>query len=288
MCLGPVEMEGKFVLQPPQPIIVVDLFPEVLNELLKLLASLSAEDWQKPTVCPGWSVKDVALHLLGVEVGNLSRRRDGYALDASITGWDELVTFINDWNQGWVQIARRISSRLLIDLLQFTGVQMCEYFRSLDPHAMGGAVSWVGPEPAPVWLDLAREYTERWHHQQHIRDAVGKPGLKQPRHFAPVLAAFVWALPRAFQPIRAAAGTAVTLTITGESGGQWSVLRDGEQWRLYEGAAEQPDAKVIVAEDTAWRLFTRELSQHTAREQLALHGDQALGLRVFEMVSIIA
>ena len=37
------------------------------------------------------------------------------------------------------------------------------------------AVNWAGPEPAPIWLDPAREYTERWVHQQHIRDAVRNP-----------------------------------------------------------------------------------------------------------------
>jgi hypothetical protein len=209
-------------------------------------------------------------------------------LDASIDSWDGLVTYLNDWNQGWIQAARRISPRLLIDLLEFTGVQMCEYFRSLDPHALGGAVSWAGTEPAPVWLNLAREYTERWHHQQHIRDAVCKPGLKQPRYLAPVLAAFVWALPRTFRSTVAAEDTSVTLTITGESGGRWSVLREGGKWRLYAGAPEQPDAKVTVDQDVAWRLFTRGLDQSLAPEQVHVHGDRALGLRVLDMVSIIA
>ena len=281
-------MEKRFFLQPPQPTIVVSLFPEILSELVRLLSSLSAEEWQTPTVCPGWSVKDVTLHLLGGEVGNLSRRRDGHAVGASITSWEELVTFINDWNQGWVQAAQRISPRLLIDLLEFTGIQLCDYFRSLDPYALGGSVSWAGPEPAPVWLDLAREYTERWHHQQHIRDAVSKPGLKEPRYMAPVLSAFVWALPRAFRSTRAAENTSVALTITGESGGQWSLLREREEWRLHQGVPDQPDTVVILDEDIAWRLFTRGLDQSVAREHISLSGDRALGLKVLEMVSIIA
>lgn len=269
------------MLQSPQLIIVADLFPEVLEQLLSLLNGLSEEEWNKPTVCAGWSVKDMAVHLLGVEVGNLSRRRDGYASSVSVDSWDELVAFINDWNQEWVQVGRRISSRLLIDLLRFTGGQMYEYFRSLDPYAMGGPVSWVGPEPAPVWLDLAREYTERWHHQQHIRDAVGKPGLKQPRYFAPVLAAFVWALPRTFQGTGAAEDTCVTLTITGASGGQWSLRQEEGDWLFYEGTPEQPDAEVILDEDIAWRLFTRGLSQSQAWEHVTLIGDRTLGMRAF-------
>jgi hypothetical protein len=54
-----------------------------------------------------------------------------------------------------------MSPRLLIDLLQVTGRQMCAFFRTLDPYALGSPVSWVGPEPAPVWLDLAREYGDQ-------------------------------------------------------------------------------------------------------------------------------
>jgi uncharacterized protein (TIGR03083 family) len=281
-------MEKRFSLQSPQPTIVINLFPEILTELVRLLSSLSPEEWQTPTVCSGWSVKGVALHLLGGEVGNLSRRRDGHALDASIASWDELVTLINGWNQGWVQAAQRISPRLLIDLLEFTGVQLCDYFRSLDPYAMGSSVSWAGPEPAPVWLDLAREYTERWHHQQHIRDAVSKPGLKEPRYMAPVLSAFVWALPRAFRSTLAAENTSVTLTITGESGGQWSLLREGGEWKLYQGTPDHPDTEVVLDEDIAWRLFTRGLAQSVAREHMSISGDQTLGLLVLEMVSIIA
>ena len=275
-------------LQPPQPIIVIDLFPEILTALVKLLSSLSAEEWQKPTVCAGWSVKDVALHLLGGEIGNLSRRRDGHTQSASINNWEELVTFINDWNQGWVRTTQRISPRLLIDLLEFTGSQLCDYFRSLDPYALGGSVSWAGPERAPVWLDLAREYTERWHHQQHIRDAVSKPGLKDPRYMAPVLSAFAWAMPRAFRSAHAAESTAVTLTITGASGGQWSVLHVGQEWKLYQGAPEQLDAQVVLDQDIAWRLFTRGLAPSVARECMSTIGNQTLGLQVLEMVSIVA
>ena len=275
-------------LEPPQPVIVVDLFPEILDALLRLHSSLSAEDWQQPTVCPGWSVKDVALHLLGGELGNLAHRRDGYWLGASTSGWEELVTAINDWNEGWVQAARRISPRLLIDLLALTGLQLCDYFRSLDPYALGGPVSWAGPQPAPVWLDIAREYTERWHHQQHIREAVNKPGLKEPKFMAPVLSAFAWALPQTYRTTHAAQNTCVTLTVTGESGGQWSILQERGEWVLCQGAPDQPAAEAMLDADDAWRLFTRGLSPDAARERLVVIGDQALGGKVLEMVSIIA
>lgn len=275
-------------MEQPQPIIVIDLFPELLEHLLDLLSGLSAEDWEKPTACSLWSVKGVALHLLGDEVGNLSRRRDGHTLSGNVEGWDDLVNLINEWNEMWVDATQRISPRLLCDLLRFTGAQMCDYFRSLDPYAMGGSVSWAGPDLAPVWLDLAREYTERWLHQQHIRDAVARPGLKQPRFLAPVLDTFVRALPHTYRETSAADGTLVALTISGESGGQWSLLRERGVWNLYLGTVRQPDVEVVIDEDVAWRVFTKGLVKEEAQAQVTVVGDQELGLKVLDMVSIIA
>ncbi len=121
---------------------------------------------------------DVARHLLADDVGMLTRRRDGYrGANVSINGWEELVAFIDRQNALWVEATQRIGPRLLVDFLKLTGEQVSTFFQSLDPDALGVPVDWAGPERAPVWLDLAREYTERWHHQQHIRDA-----SRQARH----------------------------------------------------------------------------------------------------------
>jgi len=281
-------MDNQIGLIPPEPVIVADLFAEILDGLIKLLSNLDASDWGKTTVCTGWTVKDVALHLLGVEIGNLSSRRDSHKFGASVDGWAELVAFVNDWNAEWVRVARRISNPLLIDLLQITGRQMNDYFHSLDPYLPGNAISWVGLQPAPVWLDLAREFTERWHHQQHIRDATGQPGFKEPRFLAPVLATFVRALPRTFRTVTTTEGTVVTLTITGDSGGRWSVLREEDDWKLFSGSPADPAAELILDEDTAWRLFTHGLTADQARGHAVLKGNPVLGLQVLKMVSIIA
>ncbi|MBN1887961.1 MAG: maleylpyruvate isomerase family mycothiol-dependent enzyme [Thermoflexales bacterium] len=270
------------------PIIVIDLFPEILDKLVELLSGLPANDWKKPTACHGWSVKDLALHLLGDDVSLLSRKRDGYSTGAPVQDWDELVSLVNDLNTKWVEGTRRLSPRLTCELLKMTGTQVYDYLRSLDMHATGDAVSWAGPEPAPVWLDVAREYTERWLHQQHIRDAVARPGLKQSWYLAPVLDTFVRALPHTYREIQAADGTLVVLTISGSSGGRWFLLREDEQWRLYLDDPRPANAEVIIDEEIAWRLFTRTMSKDEARSKIAMLGDQALGLPVLDMVSIIA
>jgi uncharacterized protein (TIGR03083 family) len=276
-------------MRSPQPILVAHLFPEVLDSLVALLAGLSETMWQQPTACQGWSVKDVALHLLGVEVGILSRKRDRFVPPTKpIQDPEALVAFVNDLNATWVQATQRLSPRLLCDLMRFTGTQVNDYFQTLDPHALGGPVSWAGPGPAPVWLDLAREYTERWHHQQHIRDAVGRPGLKEQRFLAPVLDTFVRAWPHTFRDVGAPEGTLVALTISGESGGQWFLHRQGNRWELCLEADQTPDASVALDEDIAWRLFTAGVRREQALAGTRIGGDPALGHKVLDMISIIA
>ncbi len=224
-------------MQEPNPTLVVDLFPGERRALLDLLRSLSHRQWARPTACPGWSVHDVALHVLGDDIGVISRKRDRYHDPAAAAGtdlsqWDQLVAFINRQNQAWVQATRRISPHLLCDLLEVTGEAVRAHFSRLDQLALGDPVGWAGPEPAPVWLDTAREYSERWLHQQHIRDAVGQPGLKDRHWFGPVLETFVRALPHTLRRVGAPAGSAVLLTITGDAGGEWLAVRTVEKWVL--------------------------------------------------------
>ena len=276
-------------MQQPQPILVGDLFPVLLDALLDLLGKLSDQQWAAPTICPGWSVKDLAAHLLGDDVGMLSRRRDSYRrAGAPIAGWEELVAFINRQNAEWVEASRRISPRLLCDMLRLTGEQVSAYFQSLDPYALGGPVDWAGPGRAPVWLDLAREYTERWHHQQQIRDALGQPGLTEPRFLAPALDAFVRALPHTYRDVEANEGALVAVRISGDAGRTWFLLRESSSWNLYLDATWPPDAEVMLDENTAWRLFTKGIGNQQARAQATIVGDQRLGSPVLDMVSVIA
>ncbi len=276
-----------------RPIIVAELFPGERAALLQLLTTLTDEQWARPTVCPGWSVHDLALHLFGDDIGIISRRRDDYQerrqpTRLDLSHWDTLVAFINRRNEMWVRATRRISPRLLCELLHQTGEAIAQHFAQLDQFAIGNPVNWASPNPAPVWLDTAREYTERWLHQQQIRDAVGQPGLKERRWLAPVLEAFVYALPRALQPVAAPEGAALQLVITGEAGGSWAAIYTAEGWELTDHAVSAPDARVTLDQETAWRLFTRGLSREEALGRVQREGDSQLADRIFEMVSIIA
>lgn len=279
-------------MQPVGPIIVIDLFPQERRRLLDLFAGLTDEDWQRPTVCAGWTVRDIGLHLLGDDIGYLSGKRDGFSnpffAGKDMEQWESLVRNINEANELWVRAMQRVSPALLCALLELTGKQFYEYISSLNAMAMGGPVNWAGPQDASVWLDIAREYTERWLHQQQIRDAVNRPGLKERKFFHPVLDAFVRALPHTYRDVVVTETTVVKLVVTGEAGDVWYMVGDANGWFLYKSVELQPASVVMMDQEMCWRLFTKGIDREQARAGVRIEGDEALGEKVLETVSIIA
>jgi len=235
------------------------LVPRLRAELAALLTSLTGDDWAQPTACPGWSVHDVALHLLGVELGNVSVRRDRWRQGPA--AGEDLDAWLNRFNQQWVEAARRISPALLIELIDQAGLRFEEHVATLDLDAAGGPVPWAtGSAPAPVWLDVAREYMERYVHQQQIRDATRRPPLGA-AFTAPVLATAAHALPCALDRVSRPAGTVVTFTAEGEGGGTWQVIRAAAGWELAPAPQARPAAcQARTTVNGALKLYARDPS----------------------------
>lgn len=271
----------------PGKIIIVDRFAPLRAHLLTLLAELHEDDWERPTAAPRWSVKDVAAHLLGGDISILSRKRDDFRSTQKINSYDQLVELVDRLNWEWVSSARRLSPRLLRELLAFCGPEVEACFASLDPMSMGGPVSWAGPDPVPVWFDLAREFTERWHHQQQIRDATGRPPLYDPYFLAPVLDTFVRALPHAFRNATAPGGTSVRFEISGEAGGVWYVYKAENVWTLLLDSPAAPATTVVLPQDVAWRLFTKGIDREKARSLAVTEGRTDLAAPIFATTAII-
>ena len=290
-------------VQPLDPIHVVHLFPEERARLVEVLRSLSDEQWVAGTSCPGWSVKDIAQHLIADDLGRLSHERDGYSAGRFEPAGEEgfeaaLLPFINRQNEAWVAASRRLSPRIIIELLEWSGRESQAYFETIEPSGLGLGVSWAGEAESPHWFDLAREYTERWHHQAQIREGAGVAMLYEPRLFSPVLETFVRGVPHAFRDVDVENRTHVNLRITGAAGGEWSLVREGlgagapsqggAGWRLVKPLEGQANASVEMDQDTAWRVFTKGLSPAEAQVRATLSGDERLAARVLKTVSIIA
>jgi len=274
-----------------EPIHAADRFAGLGDELVRLLRSLTPEQWKLPTVCPAWTVQDIAAHLLDTACRRLSASRDGYMPpppETPIQGYGDLVAFLNGLNAQWVGAARRLSPRLLTDLLEILEPQLAEHLLTLDPWGPALPVAWAGETESQAWFDVARELTERWHHQQQIRLAVGAPPLDDPRWSEPVFDAFIRALPYRYREIDAPEGTTLVIRIAGRKPYVYTLRRDGPSWTLLRGEAFQPTAKITLDEQTAWLLFTKGVRPDAAREKATLEGEPQLTAPYFQVLSVMA
>lgn len=257
------------------PRYVAPLFRPLQARLLETLRGLTPEQWELPTVAGKWRVRDVAAHLLDGGLRKLAAHRDGHLL-ASDPPLDDagVLALINGLNATGVACAKRLSTPLLVELLDVTGEWLSAFIESLDPHAPAlFPVAWAGEDVSENWMDTGREYTERWHHQMQIRDAVGADLLLDDEWYEPLLDFSVRALPRAYAEVAAVDGTALTFEVESMV---WSVVRQDAAWHVLRGRADASSASMRVSRANAWRLLYNALSRDAAREAVAFEGDPSL------------
>jgi uncharacterized protein (TIGR03083 family) len=272
------------------PIATLHLFPKLDQKLIELLRSLKPEDWNKPTVARQWTVKDIAAHLLDGNLRVISQMRDNYFGDppGAINSYQDLVDYLNRLNADFVLSAKRLSPALLTDLLESTGHLYLEQLRKLDPFKPAlFAVSWAGQNESPNWFHIAREFTEKWHHQQQIRDAVNSPGIMNKEFYFPVLDTFMQALPYVYRHTDAPQGTTIRVSVSTEAGGDWYLSRMGNQWQLIQ-PSDTCSAQITLHPDIAWRLFTKAIPAEEAKKKTTYSGNPDLVNPLFSMVAVMA
>lgn len=264
------------------------LFPRERRELISLLESLEPADWAKPTVCPGWAVRDITAHILNDYLRRLSGSRDGHA-GAVFADGETLPAYLARTNDQFVAALRQCSPRTMTDLLAHLGPQLDEVWAATDLAGPADLnVSWAGGDTSPAWLDIARDYTEFWVHQQQIRDAVCRPGADDADLLRPVVVAFLHALPAALRDRPRPSGTAVLIEVTGTAGGRWAVISDGIAWDLTAAIPEAPAAVLRMDADTVWRLGSRGLTVDQARQRIQFEGDHELTISATTLLAVVA
>jgi uncharacterized protein (TIGR03084 family) len=141
---------------------VVGALREQLDELAALVDGLDAEEWLAPSACPGWSIRDVLLHLAqtnDVAIASVEGRWDEVtamwagvdaadvdaAAGAAVAGSDLLPLEVHAW---WTRSAGA----------------MLAAFEACDPSAR---VGWVAGELAARTLCTTR-LSETWIHATDI------------------------------------------------------------------------------------------------------------------------
>ena len=273
-----------------EPILCAHLLRCVDAKLVELLRDLRPEEWELQTLVPAWKVRDVAAHLLDTALRKLSMVRDGWFVEQpNIRSERDVVDLVNRLNREGVAVYRRLSPPVLIGMMESACTQSADFHESLDPFAPAMFnVSWAGEASSLNWFDTARELTERWHHQQQIREATNRPGIMTPELYYPVLDCFLRGLPHACRNVQGTPGTMLRIDIEGDSGGTWFLARSGSGWHFSTSAPSHPTAHVVIPQEIAWRIFTKGIARDDAMARSRIICDEHLAEIVFGLTAIVA
>jgi len=278
-------------MNPKSPIYTVELFPLINQKLIEFLQRLSSSDWNKSTISPLWTVKDIAAHLLDGNLRRIAVHRDKYFAPApSLITYPELVKYLNQLNAEWVKASQRLSPQIIIELLQSTGEEVYQLFKNLPPNKKSVfAVSWAGEKTSLSWFDIAREYTEKWLHQQQIREAFQNKEILNIKFYHPCLDTFMRALPHTYQEVFAPEDTGLKFEVTGPGGGTWYLWRHLDNWQITDDAPPQIMAQVKMTSETSWKLFSRAIKDPSqAKKNVQIKGNIEWGEKILEMVAVMA
>lgn len=270
---------------------VAHLFRPLDASLIDLLKSLNDQEWQAQTVAKLWKVKDVAAHLLDGNLRTLSMQRDGFFGEqaSDIQSYQDLVVWLNQLNADWVKASRRISPKVIILLHEATSHQTCTFYEAADLKEKAiFSVAWAGESESQNWFHIAREYTERWLHQQQIRDAVSKPGILNKKYFTPFLETALLGLPHTFHSVSADIGTCIQINITHEVVDTWYLTNKSGAWTVEKEAPTSIHSTVSLEGSAAWKLFSKSWRPEHVQAFVKIEGNQALGEQVLKLVSFMA
>lgn len=266
------------------------LFRPLHTKLIEVLSSLQPDDWSRPTVARQWTIKDITAHLLDGSIRTISLYRDNWSGPPPvIDGYGSLVAYLNQLNADWVKAMVRVSPDLLIQWLSDTHEDFIRCFEALDPQGTARfSVAWAGEDSSANWFHIAREYTERWHHQQQIREAMGNQEILTPTLYHPVLETFLLALPHAYRDANAPEGSRVVVEVTGDAGGRWEIERQSSRWVFIPSGKSKADAHVRIPADLAWKLFTKAAAPELVRGRIDISGTETLAWPALRMLSVMA
>ncbi|HEY8081782.1 MAG TPA: maleylpyruvate isomerase N-terminal domain-containing protein [Acidimicrobiales bacterium] len=257
----------------------IDGLEEVWTSLCTLGRALEPAQFDLPTECPGWTVKDQFSHVIGTEL--LLEGRP--APEPAGAPRDHVRNDLGELNERFVEERRdRTGSEVVAELAALSARRL-DTLRALDEEA------WHVLGPSPIGMVPYVDYMgvrtfDSWVHEQDVRRAVGAPGGRGGLGERITLDRMEASMPYVLgRRVAAPPGTTFRLDVTGQLGRtvQLVVTRDAQgkpraaSMPVIDGS---PTATLLVDEETFVRRACGRITAGavSADPQTASAGDSTL------------
>jgi len=265
---------------------VVDQLAEVWASLNGVCEQLDGGEWDRPTDCPGWSVKDNLSHLVGIEHMLLGDPAPPRLAEVPA----HVANEFGEVNEAWVDARRSVPGpEVLAEFAETTGRRI-EALSAMSPDEWD-AVGWSPVGEVPYRQFMETRVLDTWAHEQDIRRAVGRPGGRTGPGEAAALDRCERTMPYVVgKRVAPPDGSSVVFTVTGALGRQIVVTMD--EGRARPASAPPPNPPIVelgMDQETFWSLgFGRvAAAEALASGRVVVGGDVGIGRRVVESMSFM-
>lgn len=243
----------------------------------RLCSGLPDTDWDLPTGCPGWTVKDHLSHLVDYEARALGRP----APEHDPGPLPYLKNDMGRSNEIGVDARRpQPGPAVLGEFREVTAARLAQLGRLTEQDLAEQTITPAGPGTVADLLTL--RVMDSWSHEQDIRRAVGQPGDEDGPAAAEAVGYFLRFLPYVVGK-RAAApeGSKVVFRIRGQSPVPVEVV--GGRGRVAAG----PGGATTSLDMPVASFAALVCGRGDAPGDVVITGDRRLGQRVLESLGIM-
>ncbi|MEU7317242.1 maleylpyruvate isomerase family mycothiol-dependent enzyme [Streptomyces sp. NPDC007083] len=153
----------------------VDAWTQSMEAISELVTSLVEGEWNGRTECPGWSVRDVVSHIIGVECELLGDPRPIHSLPRDIY---HVRDEVSRHMEVQVDVRRHHTGPEMTSEFEYTLIRRARQLRNekRSAEAEVNSVLPFGPRKLPLERQLTLRAFDVWVHEQDLRRALDKPG----------------------------------------------------------------------------------------------------------------
>jgi uncharacterized protein (TIGR03083 family) len=264
----------------------VDAWTQSIEAISELVQPLAEGEWNRRTDCPGWSVRDVVSHIIGIECELLGDPRPIHSLPRDLY---HVTDETSRHMEVQVDVRRHHTAPEMTGELEYTLIRRARQLRN-EKREPDAEVRHVLPGQDPITLErlLQIRAFDVWVHEQDIRRALRTPGnLDSPAaHVARDV--LVEGLPEVVaKRAGAPAGSAVVLDVTGPLEFMRTVRVDEEGRGTVNGSVSLGPAVTVTL---GWETYVRLACGRTRLEKVAddvkVEGDADLADRILRDFSV--
>ncbi len=264
---------------------IIDNLAAVWASIDGLCMDLTAQEWEQPTDCPGWSVKDHLSHLVGSESLFLGRPLPDHTPPRA----GHLANPLAEMNEVAVDYRRSWPGERVLEEFREVGAARLAQLRVLTPEDFARD-SWM-PVGKGTLRDLLRTRVfDCWVHEQDMRRALGSPGGMEGAPAQQAMAMIAAAIPRTVAKQAAPPdGATIVLDITGPMRDILSIAIAGKRANLLADVPARPTVRLTANFETFMRLAVGRCDPQTVlrENRVVIEGDGSLGRRVVEHLNFL-